>query len=225
MADPHAKPSKPPAPKDTMVLDFVVVAIVAFIVFVGTKITVINFDTIVSGEASRALFTHITSFIDVATIQNFILSMRDPMGVIALLFLGGIFWTTIKANEIHHHEHEKYKAIPVEEEEAEGRMVQWKVVLEHVISENPAEWKLAILEADNMLDEILEEQGYLGDTLADKLKAMSSTRLASYNEVWEAHKLRNQIAHGGAMEMDLTKKMARDAVAQFGNAFKELGVL
>lgn len=225
MADPHAKPSKPSAPKDTMILDAVVVTIVAFIVFVGVKITVINFDTIVSGEAPRVLMAHIVGLVDIAVIQDLLLSLRDPLGIIAVIFLGGIFWTTIKGNEIHHHEHEKYKAIPIEKEEAEGRMVQWKVVLEHVISENPAEWKLAILEADNMLDEILEEQGYLGDTLADKLKSMSPTRLTSYNEVWEAHKLRNQIAHGGAMEMDLTKKMARDAVAQFGNAFKELGAL
>ena len=68
-------------------------------------------------------------------------------------------------------------------------------------------------------------QGYLGETLADKLKALGSSRIASYNELWEAHKLRNQIAHGGAIDMELTKKMAKDAVAQFGNAFKEMGYL
>jgi hypothetical protein len=54
---------------------------------------------------------------------------------------------------------------------------------------------------------------------------MSRTKIASYDDVWEAHKLRNQIAHGGAIDMDLTKKMARDAVTKFGNAFKDLGYL
>jgi len=54
---------------------------------------------------------------------------------------------------------------------------------------------------------------------------MSRTKIASYDDIWEAHKVRNEIAHGGAIEMDLSKKMARDIIAKFGNAFKELGYL
>lgn len=225
MADPHAKPSKPAVPKDTMILDAVVVFSVAFLIYISAHITPVTFSTVLSGEAPAAVVAYVFGNVDVTAVQSFFIPVQNILGVIAIIFLAGIFWTTIKINEIHHAEHVKYKPIPIKETEAKGRMIQWKVVLEHITSENPAEWKLAILEADNMLDEILEEQGYLGDTLADKLKAMSPTRITAYNDLWEAHKLRNQIAHGGAMEMDLTKKMARDAVANFGNAFKELGAL
>lgn len=214
-----------PAPKDTMILDAVIVFGAILIFYVSANITPVTPDTILSGEAPATLLSYIFGGVNITTIQNFVLPFQNLLGTLAAVLLAGIFWTTIKINEIHHAEHKKYDAIPIEETEAKGRMIQWKVVLEHITSENPAEWKLAILEADNMLDEILEDKGYFGDTLADKLKAMSPTKIASYNDVWEAHKLRNQIAHGGAIDMELSKKTARDAVANFGNAFKELGYL
>ncbi len=76
-----------------------------------------------------------------------------------------------------------------------------------------------------MLDEILEDQGYVGETVAEKLKLMTPSRIGSYDDVWDAHKVRNQIAHGGAIDMELTKKTARDTIAKFENAFKDLGYL
>ena len=92
-------------------------------------------------------------------------------------------------------------------------------------SESPAEWKLAILEADNMLDSILESEGYRGESIGEKLKVVDPGDLASYNDAWEAHKVRNQIAHEGAATMDFSKKMARDTITKFEKVFKELGYI
>lgn len=163
------------------------------------------------------------------SVESFITQYLGPFeGIfifVGIIFAAGVFWVTLRMYAVHHKEHELYVPIAVENTIAKEKMVQWQVVLDHVNSESPAEWKLAILEADNMLDEILEEQGYVGETVADKLKAMSNTRITSYDEVWEAHKVRNQIAHGGAIDMDLSKKLARDTVAKFGNAFRDLGYI
>ena len=104
-------------------------------------------------------------------------------------------------------------------------MVQWQVVLNHLNAETPAEWKLAILEADNMLDEILEAEGYRGESIGDRLKAMDPGSLRSYSDVWEAHKVRNRIAHEGAATMDFSKKEARDTIGKFEKVFKELGYI
>ena len=211
--------------KDTIMRDTAVVIGLILFMYVSINITPISIETIISGEVPSNLLSFFGIDMRIAAAQSFFLSLQNFLGVLAVTFLAGIFWTTIKIREIHHAQHEKYEPIPVGEITAKEKMTQWQVILEHINSESPAEWKLAILEADNMLDEILEDQGYLGETLADKLKALGSSRIASYNELWEAHKLRNQIAHGGAIDMELTKKMAKDAVAQFGNAFKELGYL
>ena len=217
-------PSPAPAP-DTIVRDVAIVLGIALFIYVGNNITPLTADTISSGEAPSAIVSFLLDKVPLETIQDFFLSLRSTFAVLGVIFLAGAFWATLKIWEIHHIVHEKYAPIHLDEMAAKEKLSQWQVVLDHVNSESPAEWKIAILEADDILDEILEDQGYVGETVAEKLKTMSRTKIASYDDVWEAHKVRNEIAHGGAIEMDLSKKMARDTIAKFGNAFKELGYL
>lgn len=219
-----ADPAPAPAP-DTIVRDVAIVLGILLIVYVSTNITPINLDTVSSGEAPAMLLAYLLGKVNLIPIQNFFFSLQNTLVVFGVIFFGGSIWATLKIWEIHHSEHEKYGPIHLEEIAAKEKLSQWQVVLDHVNSESPAEWKIAILEADDMLDEILEDQGYVGDTVAEKLKTMSRTKIASYDDIWEAHKVRNEIAHGGAIDMDLSKKMARDTIAKFGNAFKELGYL
>lgn len=214
-----------PAPKDTLFRDAAIVVTALVLMYVSTNITPVSLETVASGEMMSNLFSFIGIDARLTTVQNIVLSLQNTLAVFGIIFLAGAFWATLKIREIHHAEHEKYEPVHHEKIVEKQAIAQWQVILDHVNSENPAEWKLAILEADNILNEVLEDQGYLGSTVADKLKTMSSTRISSYDEVWNAHRLRNQIAHGGAIDMDLTQKMARNAVSQFGNAFKELGYL
>ncbi|MDO8603910.1 MAG: hypothetical protein Q7K40_00625 [bacterium] len=220
MKDDHTSPAP-----DTIIRDVAIVLGIGLVIYISTNVTTISVDTILSGEAPRDTIRYFLGGVDLTPVYNFFVSLKNPLAVLGTVFLAGSFWATLKIREIHHHEEEKYAPIHAEEVSAKEKFVQWQVILNHVNSESPAEWKLAILEADNILDEILEEEGYVGDTLAEKLKTMSRTKIASYNDIWEAHKVRNEIAHGGAIDMDLSKKLARDTVAKFGNAFKELGYL
>lgn len=219
-----AEKAPSPAP-DTAVRDIAIILGIALFIYISDNITPITADTISSGEAPSAILTFLLSKAPLETIQNFVFSLQSTFVVLGVVFLAGAFWATIKAWEVHHIIHEKYGPIHLEEMDAKEKLSQWQVVLDHVNSESPAEWKIAILEADDILDEILEDQGYVGETVAEKLKTMSRTKIASYDDIWEAHKVRNEIAHGGAIDMDLSKKMARDTIAKFGNAFKELGYL
>ncbi len=93
----------------------------------------------------------------------------------------------------------------------------------HLDSDNPNDWKLAIIEADIILDDTLKRQGYAGPTLGDRLKSISPETLHSIDDAWQAHKVRNQIAHAGA-DFVLTQKIAREAIMQYERVFKELGV-
>lgn len=211
--------------EDTSVRDAIILGSILLFMYVGSNITTISFDSILSGEAPANILAYLGVDVKVEELKNIIFSLQNTMAVIALIFFAGIIWIRLRYRDVHHKELEKYEPIHAEEEVAKGKSIQWKVILEHVNSESPAEWKIAILEADNMLDEILEDLGYVGETLAEKLKTMSRTKIASYDDIWEAHKIRNQIAHGGAIDMDLTKKMAKETVIKFGNAFKDLGYL
>lgn len=211
---------------DELTRDLAILAGIGLLMYISAHITPINVDSVTSGNA----FSDISAFlqgkiISVTTVQEFFTGIQGLLTVLSLVLFAGIIWIGLRAGDLHHKVHSQYAPIPVEEVEAKGIMVEWQVVLNHINSENPAEWKLAILEADNMLDEILEDQGYVGETVAEKLKVMTPSRIASYEDIWDAHKVRNQIAHGGAIDMELTKKMARDTIAKFENAFKDLGYL
>ena len=95
---------------------------------------------------------------------------------------------------------------------------------EHINSENPNDWKLAIIEADIILDESLKRQGYAGNSLGERLRSISPNALHSLDDAWQAHKLRNDIAHGGA-DFVLTHKLARETIVQYERVFTELGLL
>jgi len=98
-----------------------------------------------------------------------------------------------------------------------------KGVDEYINSDNPRDWKLAIIEADVILDEALKSFGYQGVSVGERLKDTAPAKLLSINDAWQAHKIRNQIAHSDA-DFILTKKIAEDTIKQYRRVFTELGV-
>jgi hypothetical protein len=96
-------------------------------------------------------------------------------------------------------------------------------VLDHIASDSPSDWKLAIIEADIILDEILKEAGYAGVSLGERLRSISPNQLDSLDDAWQAHKIRNQIAHGGA-DFILTKQLAEDTIKKYRRVFHEFNV-
>jgi len=96
-------------------------------------------------------------------------------------------------------------------------------LLAHSDSDNPNDWKLAIIEADIILDDVLKQQGYAGNSLGERLKSISPNQLESLQDAWEAHKIRNRIAHEGA-DFVLTKRLAQETVTKYQRVFAEFGV-
>lgn len=75
---------------------------------------------------------------------------------------------------------------------------RWQSVLTHMDSANPNDWKQAVIEADIMLDEMLTAMGYRGESVGEKLKRVVRGDFRTLDDAWEAHKIRNQIAHEGS---------------------------
>lgn len=100
----------------------------------------------------------------------------------------------------------------------------WRAVEEQLISSNASDWKLAVMSADAAMGEALEDMKIEGATMADKLKALGeSHRLRSYEMLWDAHKVRNEIAH--EPRRMLSQEEARRIVQHFADALKELGAM
>jgi hypothetical protein len=96
-------------------------------------------------------------------------------------------------------------------------------VLAHSDSSNPNDWKLAIIEADIILDDILKKQGYAGNSLGERLRSISPNQLESVQDAWEAHKVRNRIAHEGD-DFILTQRLAQETITKYQRVFTEFGV-
>ncbi len=101
---------------------------------------------------------------------------------------------------------------------------QWTQVQSHISSSNPNDWRLAIIEADIMLDKVLTNAGYAGNSIGDKLKSASTTTFATLQDAWDAHLIRNKIAHEGG-DFILTERIAKEAIIKYQRVFTEFGVI
>lgn len=100
----------------------------------------------------------------------------------------------------------------------------WESIRAKILSDNQSDWRLAIIEADIYMDRLLDDAGYHGETVGDKLKQITPTQLASVQIAWEAHKVRNRIAHEGE-EYTLTMPEARRVLSYFEIVFRDLGAI
>ena len=101
---------------------------------------------------------------------------------------------------------------------------KWQSVLTHVFSSNESEWKLAIIEADVMLEELMDQLGFKGENLADKLKSADQEKFKYLTSAWEAHTLRNKIAHEGS-NFELNQREAKRVVTLYEQIFQEFGFI
>ena len=83
-----------------------------------------------------------------------------------------------------------------------------------------ADQKHAVIEADKLLDHMLKRRGFQG-TLGDKLKKTQAV-FTDRNAVWEAHKVRNKLAH--ELDYRLSESEHRRAINGFEKAFRDLGL-
>ena len=97
---------------------------------------------------------------------------------------------------------------------------KWEKVVVHINSTNPSDWKLAILECDIMLSEILEKMGYMQDSIGEKLKSIETSDFDNIENAWEAHKIRNQIAHEGS-EFMINEREAKRVIGLYETVFRE----
>lgn len=82
--------------------------------------------------------------------------------------------------------------------------------------------KLAIMEADTLLDAGLKSIMMPGETLGERLK-IACYKYPNLRAVWPAHKLRNSLAHEATFQ--ITPRQARQALDEFEKALKLLNVM
>jgi len=147
---------------------------------------------------------------------------------LSLLFFIGFVYAKIRYAQLEEiedealaKEHEEWKRLYGQKSVGSSR---WSEVQAHSESQNPNDWKLAIIEADIMLEETLENAGYVGTTIGEMLKGADPASFSTVQDAWDAHKIRNQIAHAGS-DFVLTKRIAQEAIVKYERVFREFGAI
>lgn len=107
----------------------------------------------------------------------------------------------------------------------EGRLPKiikgpWQDILKKLESESPSDWNLAVIQADSLVDSILKGMGLVGESMGDRMKTLDSSRLATIDDLWEAHRIRNQIVHDA--DRVISKHQATYVVSLFEKVIDEL---
>ena len=160
-------------------------------------------------------------------ITDLVFMLKIFAGVVSIAAILGIFYflmkfTQLPAEKPESKESDEEGGIP---EPAHGGMVtgKWKEVMDHLESSNQNEWKLAIIEADKLVDDLLKKAGFPGDTMGERLTNTHHDQLRTLHYLWQAHRLRNKIVH--ETDFDLSYRDTHEALNYYKATLEELGVL
>jgi len=96
----------------------------------------------------------------------------------------------------------------------------WRKITSRLDTGMESEYKLAIIEADDMMSETLKRMGYGGESLGERLEKLTKATLSNIEEIKEAHQVRNNIVHDPNYRLSLEE--TRKALAIFEKAFRDL---
>ncbi len=100
----------------------------------------------------------------------------------------------------------------------------WRHIEENIATDDPNKWKMAILEADVILGELLEKMNLPGDNIGEKLKAVEKSDFPFLDDAWEVHKIRNSIAHAGS-DFQISERDAKRTIATFQKIFSDYDII
>ncbi len=183
--------------------------------FYGFFQSVFSFGQTIPGAANDAYFK-------LVLVADIVVVLGLSAAFIMLIL---IVYVSIRLEQIEHHgfhhmemaQHAHHEAEHIQEHQKNPR---WDGIVQMVHSDNESDWRRAILDADIMLSQMLNEKGYTGATLGDQLKMANPLQFTTVDIAWEAHRMRNALAHLGEA-FPLSERDARATIEQYRRVFEE----
>ena len=144
--------------------------------------------------------------------------------ILAYLFslaaIGVLVYATMRLYQVRKDEEALYATRSAAAEHEAVEHSRWQYIMQLIKSGQESDWRQAIIESDIMLDELLTRLGYLGDSVGEKLRAVNPEHFQTLNNAWDAHRVRNEIAHQGST-YDLSEQLAQRTIANYEAVFRE----
>ena len=208
------------------------------LIFQWVPSVMLSFSTVGNSTVSDAVAHPITGAISVSQIENYVQNAATPdtyaqfvtnwglfaaVSIFVSLILASILlYCMIRLFQVREFERKRFESTSatIVARDVPRTQLRWERVIKEINSENEQSWRLAILEADIMLGELLDTLGYRGETMADKMRDVDRASFNSIDLAWEAHRTRNRIAHESS-ETALSPRDARHTIGLYQRVFKE----
>lgn len=167
---------------------------------------------------------NLTDYLIAAQSQGFFIALEAISVILILLFIGFIIYF-IKATgyykiRLWQDLMEFYNFRSYGKEQVNKR---WSKIRGRLEIPSEAEYKLAILEAEDILDETLSRMGCKGETLEERLKLLAPDQLSNRDQLLEAHRARNSIIHDPDYQIPSDK--AKGLLEIYEKSLQDLEVL
>lgn len=172
------------------------------------------------------IYNLFTGGIRISSDSGFFRTIGFFMAMISVIFFAIIVYSITRLKERRQLNKEKFqeKIDALKEIKKEKKNERWNAVIQHINSSQPGDWRVAIIEADAMLDALTKSLGLIGNDLGDRLRNAPTGDFATLDNAWEAHKLRNRIAHDG-LKYELPYRDAKKAIELYESVFTEFGII
>lgn len=143
--------------------------------------------------------------------------------VLSALFVWGIVYLMIRVKYIGYKIEHFVDFLGAADISRRRSVKAWQQIQKRLKIGGEANLKLAVIEADKILDELLKMSGYRGETMADRLKQVLPTQLSNIEDLWNCHKIRNRIVH--EPDYRINQSETEIAVGFYKKAFQEFGLI
>jgi hypothetical protein len=166
----------------------------------------------------------IISFLLYPEFTGWLLIFKILFLLFGFFFLGYAIWAAIKTSFLK-------RAILIDLKEfltykpfyVKSFLPKWRKIEKRLESKIEADFKLAILEADELLNKAMDEVGYKGKDLNEKLEKATEEMISNLKELKEVRKIKESIIEDPSYK--LTEEEAKKVIKIYEKALRDLQVL
>lgn len=99
---------------------------------------------------------------------------------------------------------------------------RWTEVIKKFEKGTEGDYKTAIIEADNILLDVLDKLEIEGESFSEKLNQINSEKIKNIDDIWTAHKVRNNIVYDPDYKIEAEE--AKNTIDIYKTALQNLDV-
>lgn len=162
-----------------------------------------------------------------ANFSGFVLFLRIISALLSITFIvGAIYsWLSIqKVNDMNALKRRKHFSLSKKEMNINPTAERWNNIADMFKSQDPTAWRMAIIDADAMMEDLITQMGFQGQHFGEKLKHMQQANVPWVQSSWDVHLLRNKLAHEGS-RYPINNREAYQAFKVYESIFENTGYL